>query len=57
MYTKGGVVFTTGCTDWAFGLRGHDPLIERITLNVIERLCAATPVDRHKATDHHYTGM
>lgn len=45
MYTKGGVVFTTGCTDWAYGLRGHDPLIERITLNVIERLCAPTPAD------------
>ncbi len=30
-----GEVFTTGCTDWAFGL--GDPVVSRITRNVIER--------------------
>ena len=30
-----GEVFTTGCTDWAFGL--DDPAVSRITRNVIER--------------------
>ena len=30
-----GGVFTTGCTDWAFGL--EDPAVSRITRNVIER--------------------
>jgi hypothetical protein len=30
-----GAVFTTGCTDWAFGL--DDPAVSRVTRNVIER--------------------
>ena len=30
-----GRVFTTGCTDWAYGL--DDPVVSRITRNVIER--------------------
>jgi hypothetical protein len=30
-----GEVFTTGCTDWAFGL--DDPVVSRITRNVIDR--------------------
>jgi hypothetical protein len=30
-----GEVFTTGCTDWAFGL--VDPQVARVTRNVIER--------------------
>jgi hypothetical protein len=30
-----GEVFTTGCTDWAFGL--EDPAVSRITRNVIDR--------------------
>jgi len=30
-----GEVFTTGCTDWAFGL--DDPAVARITRNVIDR--------------------
>lgn len=30
-----GAVFTTGCTDWAFGL--DDPAVSRITRNVLER--------------------
>ncbi len=36
IYTRGGTVFTTGCTDWACGLR--DPLVERVTKNVLDRL-------------------
>jgi len=34
----GGTVVTSGSTDWAHGLAGHDPLIEQITRNVFERL-------------------
>jgi hypothetical protein len=37
-YTRGGTVFTTGSTDWAHGLRGGDPVVERITKNVLDRL-------------------
>jgi hypothetical protein len=37
-YTRGGTVFTTGTTDWAHGLRGGDPVVERITRNVLDRL-------------------
>jgi len=37
-YTRGGTVFTCGSTDWAHGLRGRDPVVERITRNVLERL-------------------
>ncbi len=37
-YTRGGTVFTCGSTDWAHGLRGGDPAVERITRNVLERL-------------------
>lgn len=37
-YTRGGTVFTTGGTDWAYGLAGHDPAVERITRNVLDRL-------------------
>jgi len=36
-YERGGTVFTTGCTDWAYGL-GVDPQIDRITRNVLARL-------------------
>ena len=40
LYTSpgGGTVFTVGSTDWAHGLRGGDPEVERITRNVLERL-------------------
>jgi hypothetical protein len=31
-----GRVFTTGCTDWAFGL--DDPTVSRITRNVVRHL-------------------
>lgn len=34
----GGQVFTTGCTDWAFGL--DDPAVARVTRNVIDRFLA-----------------
>jgi hypothetical protein len=37
-YTRGGTVVTSGATDWAHGLRGKDPLVERITKNVLDRL-------------------
>jgi hypothetical protein len=38
VYTRGGTVFTCGSTDWAHGLRGKDPVVERITRNVLDRL-------------------
>jgi hypothetical protein len=38
VYQRGGTVFTSGSTDWAHGLRGGDPMVERITRNVLERL-------------------
>ena len=38
VYTRGGTVFTCGSTDWAHGLRGGDPIVERITRNVLEKL-------------------
>ena len=37
-YTRGGAVVTTGTTDWAHGLRGKDPVVERITRNILDRL-------------------
>lgn len=37
-YTRGGTVFTCGATDWAHGLRGKDPAVERITRNILDRL-------------------
>jgi hypothetical protein len=37
-YTRGGTVFTCGSTDWAHGLRGKDPAVERITKNILDRL-------------------
>jgi hypothetical protein len=37
-YTRGGTVVTVGSTDWAHGLRGKDPTVERITKNVLDRL-------------------
>ena len=37
-YTRGGSVVTCGSTDWAHGLRGKDPAVERITRNVLDRL-------------------
>ncbi|HAM71488.1 MAG TPA: hypothetical protein DCM86_07590 [Verrucomicrobiales bacterium] len=37
-YTRGGTVFTCGSTDWAHGLRGKDPVVDRITRNILDRL-------------------
>ena len=37
-YTRGGTVVTTGCSDWVRGLRGNDPVVERITKNILNRL-------------------
>ena len=33
-----GIVFTCGSTDWSHGLRGRDPIVERITKNVLDKL-------------------
>ena len=38
VYEQGGTVVTVGTTDWSHGLRGQDPVVERITKNVLERL-------------------
>lgn len=37
-YTAGGTVVTSGCTDWAYGLGGGDPIVEQVTRNVLDRL-------------------
>lgn len=37
-YTHGGTVVTVGSTDWAHGLRGKDPIVDRITRNVLDKL-------------------
>ncbi|MBM3981102.1 MAG: hypothetical protein FJ304_12600 [Planctomycetes bacterium] len=37
-YTRGGTVVTVGSTDWSFGLRGNDPVVARVTKNVLDRL-------------------
>jgi len=34
----GGVVVTSGSTDWAHGLAGRDPQVEQITANLLDRL-------------------
>lgn len=38
LYTRGGTVFTAGTTDWAHGLRSNDPVVMRITRNILDRL-------------------
>ncbi|MGH9304460.1 MAG: N,N-dimethylformamidase beta subunit family domain-containing protein, partial [Acidimicrobiales bacterium] len=37
-FSRDGTVFTAGTTDWAYGLAGRDPVVERITKNVLDRL-------------------
>lgn len=37
-HQPGGTVFTAGTTEWAWGLAHRDPVIERITRNVLDRL-------------------
>ena len=39
-YTRGGTVVTVGTTDWAHGLRGNDPVVTRVTRNVLDKLGA-----------------
>ncbi len=34
----GGTVFNAGVTDWSYGLRGDDPILERVTRNVLSLL-------------------
>ncbi|CAA9350665.1 MAG: hypothetical protein AVDCRST_MAG34-1741 [uncultured Nocardioidaceae bacterium] len=43
VYTRGGTVVTTGATDWSYGLAGHDPVIEQMTRNVLDRLGQPSP--------------
>lgn len=38
IYTQGGTVFTSASTDWAHGLRGGDPTVDRMTRNILDRL-------------------
>ncbi len=38
VYTRGGTVVTVGSTDWAHGLRGADPVVDRMTRNILEKL-------------------
>ena len=38
VYERGGTVVTAGTTDWAHGLRGNDPVVARITKNILDRL-------------------
>jgi len=38
LYTRGGTVFNSGTTDWAYGLAGHDPVITQITRNLLDAL-------------------
>jgi hypothetical protein len=37
-YTRGGTVVTVGTTDWSHGLRGNDPVVTRVTKNVLDKL-------------------
>ena len=38
IYTQGGTVFTTGCTEWSEGLRCGDKVVGQITHNILDRL-------------------
>ena len=44
----GGVVVTSGSTDWAHGLAGRDPQVEQITRNILDRLGHLTPVGSYR---------
>jgi hypothetical protein len=37
-YSAGGTVVTTGCTDWAYGVSGGDPVVQQVTRNILDRL-------------------
>ena len=36
-FSRGGTVFNAGSADWAYGL-DDDPLVQRVTANVLDRL-------------------
>lgn len=42
MHVPGGVVFTAATTDWARVLAAGDPAVDRITRNVLDRLCLSS---------------
>ncbi|MEX0990838.1 MAG: N,N-dimethylformamidase beta subunit family domain-containing protein [Actinomycetota bacterium] len=42
---RGGTVVNAGVTDWAYGLKGEDPDVDRITRNILERLTTPIPAD------------
>jgi hypothetical protein len=37
-YTHGGTVVTAGTINWSHGLRGNDPVVVRVTRNMLDRL-------------------
>lgn len=41
VHRPGGTVFTSGCTEWVWGLVADDPVIDRITRNLFDRLGTA----------------
>jgi hypothetical protein len=41
IHEPGGTVFTSGCTEWAWGVAGHDPVIEPVTRTLLDRLGGA----------------
>ncbi|MDQ1519551.1 MAG: hypothetical protein QOI55_624 [Actinomycetota bacterium] len=43
VHQPGGTVFTSGCTDWAWGLANADPAIDRMTRNLLDRLLERQP--------------
>lgn len=43
VHRPGGTVFTSGCTEWVWGLVAADPVIERMTRNLLDRLGGDTP--------------
>jgi hypothetical protein len=45
VHRPGGTVFTSGCTEWAWGVAGHDPVIERVTRTLLDRFLGRTPAD------------
>ena len=40
VHRRGGTVVSAGTTEWAWGLTGRDPVIERVTANLLDRLTA-----------------
>jgi len=40
VHQPGGTVFTAGSTEWAWGLAEGDPVVERMTRNLLDRLTA-----------------